>query len=161
MPLPQCQRPVQEPSVVSSWQPPIGQKGATTLHEVVRATTVQPGESIRYQTQTDNDNFNVLTATHHLVQKKTDLRVTSMDTGIADLLQRFQQNDIVELSEASEEKVGRRRQLSSEPVLAIKSAPNGNSQPQRFVKKATSLDTGTAASSAVSPLVQRQSKPIY
>lgn len=27
-----------------------------------------------------------------------------MDTGIADLLQRFQQNDIVELSEASEEK---------------------------------------------------------
>ena len=79
-------------------------KGATTLHEVVRATTVQPGEAIRYQTQTDNNNYNVLTATHHLVQKKTDLRVTSMDTGIADLLQRFQQNDIVELSEASQEK---------------------------------------------------------
>jgi 3-polyprenyl-4-hydroxybenzoate decarboxylase len=71
---------------------------------VVRATTVQPGESIRYQTQTDNDNFNVLTATHHLIQRKTDIRVTSMDTGIADLLQRFQQNDIVALSEVSEEK---------------------------------------------------------
>jgi len=79
-------------------------KGATTLHGVVRATTVQPGESIRYQTQTDNDNFNVLTATHHLIQRKTDIRVTSMDTGIADLLQRFQQNDIVALSEVSEEK---------------------------------------------------------
>jgi len=79
-------------------------KGATTLHGVVRATTIQPGEAVRYQTQTDNDNFNVLTATHHLIKRMTDIRVTSMDTGIADLLQRFQQNDIVALSEVSEEK---------------------------------------------------------
>lgn len=78
-------------------------KGATTLHGVVRASTVQPGEAIRYQTQTDNDNFNVLTATHHLIKRETDIRVTSMDTGIADLLQRFQQNDIVSLGEANQE----------------------------------------------------------
>ena len=79
-------------------------KGSTTLHQVVRSTTVQPGDSVRYQTQTDNDTYNVLRATHHLVKRMTDIQVTSMDGDIADLLQRFQQSDMIALSEAAAEK---------------------------------------------------------
>ncbi len=77
--------------------------GSITLNKVVRSSSLQPAEKVRYQAHGDDDIYHVLQARHHLIEKMTDFKIGSLDSGIEDLLQRFQQGDIVSLDEVGDE----------------------------------------------------------
>eukprot|EP00663_Eupelagonemidae_sp_cell21sb_P003534 gene3534-894_t len=57
----------------------------------------------RHDAQGNDDTYHVLQARHHLIEKMSDFKIGSLDSGIEDLLQRFQQGDIVSLDEVGDE----------------------------------------------------------
>ena len=85
--------------------------GGETLRGVFHASNIQPGDVISYRTKTGSQRKIVLSTQHNLTERKSELRINSVESSLEDIIQRFQESDISSsLSNNSE----RNRQFSTE-----------------------------------------------
>jgi len=85
--------------------------GSRRLVDVTAASHMHPGDMVSYQTRTDNERYIVLGSRINLNDKTSELHVNSVDVTLEDVLQRFQEIDVSNSTDASEE---RNRQFAVE-----------------------------------------------
>ncbi len=85
--------------------------GGETLRGVFHASTIQPGDVISYKEITGSQRKIVLSAEHNIVERKSELRINSVESSLEDVIQRFQEGDIASTLNRNSE---RNRQFSTE-----------------------------------------------
>lgn len=85
--------------------------GGETLRGVFHASTIQPGDVLSYKEITGSQRKIVLSTTHNITERKSDVRINSVESSLEDIIQRFQEGDIASTLNQNSE---RNRQFSTE-----------------------------------------------
>lgn len=79
-------------------------KGNMRLKGVLRALKVRPGDRIQYGSQSGTSANIVLETQHRLHEKMTEVQITSVASGVEDVLQKFQEDRINRNQSSSQER---------------------------------------------------------
>jgi hypothetical protein len=85
--------------------------GGETLRGVFHASTIQPGDVLSYKEITGSQRKIVLSTQHNITERKSELKINSVESSLEDIIQRFQEGDIASTLNQNSE---RNRQFSTE-----------------------------------------------
>ena len=85
--------------------------GGETLRGVFHASTIQPGDVLSYKERTGSQRKIVLSTQHNITERKSELKINSVESSLEDIIQRFQEGDIASTLNRNSE---RNRQFSTE-----------------------------------------------
>jgi len=86
-------------------------KGAKTLKETVSSVKVRAGDTLSFLNTTEKTQNMVLKVRHHLIKKRSDIQISSVQGTLEDLMQRAQEGDISSMFDEGQE---RTRQIKEE-----------------------------------------------
>ncbi len=86
-------------------------KGAKTLVGTVTAMKVRAGDTLSYLNTTEKTQNMVLKVRHHLLKKRSDIQISSVEGTLEDLMQRAQEGDISSMFDDGQE---RNQQITEE-----------------------------------------------